>query len=331
MDLQPIDRTDRGVGRLNAALTIYQKTILTEAQNPVKQIIYWIEHSKEALTDEFRCFALMDGKNVIGYLQYSYFAEEHIFFFEYLCIQDRRRTGLVPSQALECIEEHLAQNYRPSFTIVFEIARKKRQAWELATGQKTHRLFFTTWISNNRFHNHYPVLQSYQGGTSYPADLMVSLPDKRTIISSTDLRTILRCIYFKHYLRWDKPFLDDASFSLREQLINELYSREAARIGKDDFFTTNGDDKKTLFKRFAKVEPKISALLEKIFAPKMPRLIVIFVLMLFAEWFLGNVFYLLPLVIAVSAIFCLVEDTATSRKLLVTIISKISFAKLRSS
>lgn len=76
MELQPIDRTDKGLGRLNAALTIYQKTILTEAQNPIKQIIYWIEQSKEALTDEFRCFALTDSDNVVGYLQYSYFAEE---------------------------------------------------------------------------------------------------------------------------------------------------------------------------------------------------------------------------------------------------------------
>ena len=49
MELKPIDRTDRGIGRLNAALTIYQKTILPEAQNPVRQILYWIEHSKNEL------------------------------------------------------------------------------------------------------------------------------------------------------------------------------------------------------------------------------------------------------------------------------------------
>ena|ERR1700737_794892 len=79
MELKPIDRTDRAVGRLNAALSIYRETILAEAQNPERQILYWIEHSKDALADEFRCFAILHDKAVIGYLQYSYFREEHVY------------------------------------------------------------------------------------------------------------------------------------------------------------------------------------------------------------------------------------------------------------
>jgi hypothetical protein len=34
MELKPIERTDRGTVRLNAALSIYRDTILPEAQNP---------------------------------------------------------------------------------------------------------------------------------------------------------------------------------------------------------------------------------------------------------------------------------------------------------
>jgi hypothetical protein len=49
MELKPIERTDRAVGRLNAALSIYRETILAEAQNPERQILYWIEHSKDTL------------------------------------------------------------------------------------------------------------------------------------------------------------------------------------------------------------------------------------------------------------------------------------------
>src|SRR5437870_11352364 len=101
MDLKPIERTDRGKSRLNAALGIYRDTILPEAQNPERQILYWIDHSRDTLADEFRCFALLRGSAVVGYLQYSYFAEEHVFFFEYLCIRDGQRSGLAPNEALK--------------------------------------------------------------------------------------------------------------------------------------------------------------------------------------------------------------------------------------
>ena len=58
MLLKAIERTDRGTASLTAALKIYRETILPEAQNPERQILYWIDHSKDELSDEFRCFAL---------------------------------------------------------------------------------------------------------------------------------------------------------------------------------------------------------------------------------------------------------------------------------
>ena len=79
MELKQIDRTDRGKNRLFEALSIYRETILPEAQNPERQILYWIEHSKEVLADEFRCFSLQKGNAVVGYLQYSFFREEKLF------------------------------------------------------------------------------------------------------------------------------------------------------------------------------------------------------------------------------------------------------------
>ena len=58
MELKTIDRTSRSTKRLNAALGIYRETILPEAQNPERQILHWIDHSKDDLADEFRCFAI---------------------------------------------------------------------------------------------------------------------------------------------------------------------------------------------------------------------------------------------------------------------------------
>ncbi|MCP3460433.1 hypothetical protein [Bradyrhizobium sp. CCGUVB23] len=330
MELKAIDRTDRGVRRLNAALSIYRETILAEAQNPERQILYWIDHSRETLADEFRCFAIQNEGEVIGYLQYSYFREEHIFFFEYLCLRDQTRSGLLPSEAVESIRDHLAQNYRPEFSIVFEVARKRTDLEEWSADKKLISYFRRLGFRTVDFNYRYPVLQSYDGAISYPADLMVSLPSGRRDLSAFELRTILRCVYFKHYLRWDRPFLDEESFRKRELLINELYSSEVSKISGDDTFGTYGDDRRSLLTRIAKRQPQITALLGKIFGPKMPRVLVVMLVMLAAQSFLGSSWMLVPFVLAVAAVYCLGEDTDTSRRLLLVIISRMSLSRQRS-
>ncbi|MEK6337635.1 MAG: hypothetical protein AABM67_22165 [Acidobacteriota bacterium] len=331
MDLKPLDRTDRAKKRLNEALGIYRDTILPEAQNPERQILYWIDHSKSNLADEFRCFAIQRDNEVIGYLQYSFFREEHIFFFEYLCIRDSERKGLVSSVAMKSIEDFLAQNYSPGFTIVFEIAQTRDSKGDWQPDRKLIVYFQRLGFRNVSFSYRYPILQSYFGEISYPADLMVWLPAKRTQITSSEIRTILRCIYFKHYLRWDRPFLEPDRFAERERLINDLYSQQVAQIGDIDTFGTIGDKNRSQVDHFANRHPRIRALLDRIFGPKLPRLFVVIIVLLAAQWMLGSSWLLIPFVLAVAAIYCLAEDTAESRKLFVVVLSRFKSLKPRSS
>ena len=331
MELKPIERTDRALTRLNAALSIYRETILPEAQNPERQILYWIEHSKDDLADEFRCFAILKESEVVGYLQYSFFREEHIFFFEYLCIRDKGRRGLVPSAAVKSIEDFLAQNYRPDFTIVFEVAHTRLASEQWAKDEKLVSYFERLGFRSVDFRYRYPVLQSYDGELSYPADLMVRLPARRTSITASEMRTILRCVYFKHYLRWDRPFLEPERFGERERLINQLYSQEVASIGSSNSFGTRGDDKRSQLEHFSNRQPRVRILLDEIFGPKLLRMIVLVAVLLGAEWILGSAWLLWPFVLAVAAIYCLAEDTDASRKLFVTIISRFHAVRPRSS
>jgi len=330
MDLKPIDRTDRGMSRLNAALSIYRNSILPEAQNPERQILYWIEHSKDDLADEFKCFAIQSNHRVVGYLQYSYFREEHIFFFEYLCIAGRGREGLAPSGAMASITAFLAQNYRPHFTIVFEIAQKRNAVSQWQSDDKLIRYFTRLGFRKVTFPYEYPILQSYDGNFSYPAELMVRLPEQRTVITASELRTVLRCIYFKHYLRWDRPFLEPVRFGERERLINALYSRQVTQIGSNDGFGTAGDVKRSSVNPFANFQPDIWRIADKIFGPKLPRIIAVSGVLLFTRWIIGSDWLLAPFILAVSAIYCLAEDTESSRKLFVTIVARTKFFRQRS-
>lgn len=331
MDLKALDRTDRATSRLNAALRIYRETILPEAQNPERQILYWIEHSKDTLSDEFRCFAIVLGREVLGYLQYSYFREEHIFFFEYLCIQDTHRHGLVPSEAVRAIEDYLAQNYRADFTIVFEIAHQQDSFGNWLPDKPLLVYFRRLGFRKVEFPYRYPILQSYDGEKSYPADLMIRLPNRRKTVTASEMRTVLRCLYFKHYLRWDRPFLSPERFGEREKLINELYAREVAVIQDKDDFDTNGDDKRSGLERFGRKEPRIRTVLEEIFAPKLIRMFFLVSILVLAAHFLGNPFLFVPLVLSVAAFYCLLEDTDASRKLFALILSKMRIVRPRSS
>jgi hypothetical protein len=331
MELKSIDRTDRAKAKLYDALSIYRETMLPpEAQNPERQILYWIEHSKENLTDEFRCFVIQRGNEVVGYLQYSFFREEQILFFEYLCIRDRRHKGLVPSEATTSIENYLAENYPPDFTIVFEVAHKRTSSGQWEPDKKLTTYFKRLGFRKLDFDYRYPILQSFDGAISYPADLMVRLPGRRLKITSSEMRTILRCIYFKHYLRWDRPFLNQERFSERERLIDMLYSTEVEQIKKDDTFSTSGDDRRSQRDLFANRQPRIITLLDRIFGPKFPRLAIVVFLLLFAQRFLGSAWLLVPFALAVATFFCLAEDTDNSRKLLVVILSRLRITRPRS-
>lgn len=327
MELKPIERSDRGVNRLHAVLRIYRDTILPEAQNPERQILYWIDHAKSSIADQFRCFAITESNQVVGYLQYSYFAEEHLFFFEYLCLRDTRSRGLLPTAALDAIEDYLSANYKPDFMIVFEIAKKRNDndGWE--SDNRLIAYFKRLGFRSIDFEYHYPVLQSYDGNVSYPADLIVRLPRARVEVTSSELRTILRCIYFKHYLRWDRPFLEESQFIRREQLINSLYAKEISRINAQIEFSTAGDDRRSQIIKFVPKPQGVEVLLKAIFAPKFPRICAAFLAVLAAEIVIGNAWGLVPFVLSVAILFCLAEDTANSRKLLKLLIAKLHLGR----
>jgi hypothetical protein len=330
MRLHAIDRTDRGARRLAAALHIYRETILPEAQNPEKQILYWIDHSKDQKADEFRCFSIQTGQKVIGYLQFSYFREENVIFLEYLCVRDEDKSGIRHSRAIDSIRDYVSSNFPSGLTVVFEVAKQKTVEGGWKSDDKLRSYFLWLGFRSVAFDYHYPVLQSYGGAISYPADLMVRLPDGRTTMSACELRTVLRCIYFKHYLRWDRPFLGDGMFKERERLINDLYSKQIRRIGKTDLFSTDGIQKRILALESRRILPKIGPLLSKVFGPKLPRLIGAAATVYVLQLIFGNSWTLIPFVFLVLIIYCVSEDTISSRKLLLVLASRFNTSPPRS-
>jgi hypothetical protein len=139
------------------------------------------------------------------------------------------------------------------------------------------------------------------------------------------------CLYFKHYLRWDRPFLSADLFAERERLINELYSSQVASIGDNDSFGTHGDDNRSQVERFARREPRLRITIEEIFGPKLGRVVALAAVLVIAARLLANPFLFVPFIFGVAALYCLVEDTDSSRKLFGMIISRMRIVKQRLS
>lgn len=312
--LVPLADTKSDRGGLQAALDIYSELIVAEARNPETQIMYWLDNSKDRLTDEFRCFAIERDGRTVGYLQYSYFTEEKIFFFEYFCIRSKNSQGLVPSDAVKAIRNFISANYPPGFTIVFDVAHHVVNG-QRVSDEKRLSYFARLGFRKIEFDYEYPVLQSYAAAASYSADLLVRLPRSRKKVDASELRTILRCVYFKHYLRWDRPSLNARQFAEREELIDSLYRKQIAQIGIDDTFDTKGDDNRSREVWISNYYPSVRSLLTQIFGPKMPRLLVSMGILILLQELLGNVWLLLPFVLALVIVHCLAEDTTQSFKL----------------
>lgn len=322
-ELKEMRREDRESTRWRAALNIYLETILVEAQNPERQIVYWIEHSDDNVRDEFKCFSIHDGSDVTGYLQYSYFCEENIFFFEYLCLAGRVKGLNYNKKAMSCIEGHLSERYPPGFTVVFEVAHVKNGDGPWESDKKLVNYFCRLGFRKVEFSYRYPILQSHDGETSYPADLMVRLPDGRRDILTTDYRTIIRCLYFKHYLRWDRPFLSEEDFRSREKLISNLYWMQLGFISGHDKFGTSGDDKRSSQPRFAPRPPPIRRLLIDIFGERFVEFMFVVVLLLVVQRVVDNNYMFVPFVMLAFAGYCLLQNTSSSLKLFSQLIGKV--------
>lgn len=282
------------------------------------------------MADKFRSFTLNDGRDVVGYLQYSYFSEENVFFWEYLCLRKSAQAGLGPNQkVVAAIRKHLLENYPPDFTIVFEVAYDKTSSGKRISDRKRIDYFKRLGFRKVDYPYRFPVLQTYDGEFSYQADLLVLLPKQRKVLSAAELRTILRCLYYKHYLRWDKPFLDPSQFEKRQHLIDALYASQISQIGNMGSFTTDGDDRRQGFFSFERYQPTIGALLSKAFGPKLPRLIAVIILLLAIERVLNSVLLLIPFVLTVAIAYCLAEDTENSTKILSLVISRLPLNRSR--
>jgi hypothetical protein len=229
MRLERLLKVGRDAKRIDAAMAIYQRTILPEARNPEREILYWIEHSERGGANELFCFAIEDQGKVVGYLQYSYFASAECAFLEYICVaKDARVYG---TDALAAFKHQLSSAHPTWKAVVGELAFQKGPANLWREDATLLRLAGRYGFGRLDMPYHYPALNASARELSHPADLVVMLRNGSALDVAAALQ-IVRSIYFDHYLAWDRPFMPADKLAERQRLFDELYSQQVAAAGE---------------------------------------------------------------------------------------------------
>lgn len=226
MRLERLSASARDAHRTDAALAIYQETILPEARNPEREILYWIEHSERGGANELFCFAIEDDRRVVGYLQYSYFANIDCAFLEYVCVAAGAVAG---TSLLEAFLQQLTRAHPGWKAVVGEVAFQKSLSSSWREDRVLLRLAARYGFGRLDIPYRYPALNSGAREPSHPADLVVAVRTGDSVQSDYAL-DIMRAIYFDHYLAWDRPFKSEHILSERETLFARLYNEQAAAI-----------------------------------------------------------------------------------------------------
>ena len=178
--LEALNMKDASATRLNAALDIYSAGIMEQARSPIDHLKYWIANSDKYLSDKLHCLSIHRNNEVIGYLQYTFFSSESILFFDFLCIKDSKKGGLLYSKdVFEAIRRHIYDFYQHApYKIVFEIAHKKNTSGAWTRDKRTLNYFKKAGLREVLFEYLYPGLQAVDLAKAYPAVLMVGASDR---------------------------------------------------------------------------------------------------------------------------------------------------------
>jgi hypothetical protein len=308
-----------------SALNIYGDRILREAQNPEKQILYWVENGEVLLNDKFKCLAYEREGAIVGYAQYSYFSDENIIFFEYFCVTANAKGQNLTSAFIELLRSHVFDKYNDQVTIVFETAHTPDPNSGWVSDKALNRYFRRFGFRKLNFDYFYPVLQSYVAGTSYPADLLIATKKGEIEFNSYQVRTILRAIYFKHYLRWDKPFLSSAELIGREKLINSLYNMHATKIQDDDKISTSGGSAIDFSANFRRSTSFITTALTSDYMKRVSIFLFSLLIVSLVNHVTDSMAVTISSILIATLIYGIFENSASSNKLVLALVGKLRF------
>jgi hypothetical protein len=159
--------------------------------------------------------ALLEGTNVVGYLEFAYFVPERLVHVDYFIIAEEHRSRGRFFLFTEQFVEFLRHEHIDFSLLTAEISLVAEADERPGYAQKLIRLFRSVGLGLLKVDYRHPMLGWGNEDTMLPAKLLVFSPVSISKLTVARYIELLKAIYSKHYQAWYKPLYPDMDDAYR--------------------------------------------------------------------------------------------------------------------
>jgi hypothetical protein len=226
------------------AIRLYNKYINVSDLTDINQVTYCLDHYRDFYKkSEFTVGGFYRNRQLIGYCQFIYLSEEKLVVIDYIVIDEKFRGVSVFYSFIEKIKEFvITRGYEIRF-VVGEINLHNSLSDEVPLRVK---LLVKLLKSSNFGEIKSLYLQPMLGADNYESEqrsiLMLYPADQYEVVKKETFLKIVETIYFKHYERWYKLFLNDAQFFTYQKHLHDVYKRVSEKTPSGKLVQIEGDE-----------------------------------------------------------------------------------------
>jgi hypothetical protein len=188
-----------------SALRLYVRLIPGPARTQSNEIVYWLENYQQFKPDEFCVCGFYSNDAIIGYAQFAYFHAERIIAFDYLLLHEAHRGHGEYFQFVKLLKEWIDEQHWELDYVTAEVSADCDVANDRV---RLVDLFQQVGFAVVNCLYHQPHLGLNNPQSDIKVHFLVRPSAKMLTMPAPVFVKIVETIYFKHYQRWYRPFLD---------------------------------------------------------------------------------------------------------------------------
>jgi hypothetical protein len=229
-----------GAKDLTKAIRIYINNIEPHLRTDTREILYWIDKYSIATEDKFLVFGFYFNDVLVGYAQLAFFKKEKLVFIDYLAIDKQYRGNHTFYEFINEIQQFIIDEgyeYQYAIAEIGLLERNKEPDLHIKTMIRLLKICGFGVIKTAYIH---PMLGKSNFESKCESILMIMTQSNSKSIKTETYLFLLQTIYFRHYARWYKPFLDEIEFSDYNKELDILYQNSAQTLKRKKIIEING-------------------------------------------------------------------------------------------
>lgn len=227
--------------QLAEGIALYKQSVPAHDKTNTNEIVYWLSRYKQEFGDDYECFGFYRNDECVGFSELVYFKNERFIVIDYLTLKAEYKRNNIFYEFFEQIRSYFALNNQEIDYWIFEVFNSSIDGNPSTDDELLISLLRLQGFKRVNTNYLVPDLGLDNPQSAMSGQLMIYTESGLSYIRKELFRKIVSTIFFKHYLRWYKPFLKD-SLPKYEKILNEKYDIIISQIS-GDIVTVNGCSK----------------------------------------------------------------------------------------